>query len=101
MHLEPGVLRQDAVDHSVERGHVGDQGPVVGVGRQPAGEVLIERLVKNGELGVAVQDLYQAVAAAAGMGDYHQPWPLAHESDSLLPTTRLTISRSQTGRPLF
>jgi hypothetical protein len=21
------------------------------------------------------------------MGDYHQPWPLAHEPDSLLPTS--------------
>jgi hypothetical protein len=70
VHLEPGVLVHDAVDHPVERGHVGDSGPVVGASRQPAGEVLIERLVKKGELRVAVQNLHQAGAAAAGMGDH-------------------------------
>ncbi len=83
MQLEPGVIGQDAVDHLVEGGDAGDSGPVVGVGWQPAGEILIERLVEEGEVRVAAQDFHEGIAAAAGMGDHHQPRPDAHEPHSL------------------
>lgn len=45
--LETGAMGQDAVDHLVEGGYVGDSGAVVGVGGQLGGEVLVERFVKQ------------------------------------------------------